>query len=170
MGACYQTGDTDFVLLDIGGQDVKIMKIENSILTNLDLNDKCAASCGRYLENMANVLEVSLDELAKHQDNPVNLNSTCAVFSESELIGQIAEGVSLERLCSGVNFSLYKRLKTILSGYSAKKLYVGGGVASNTAVLHYLKNDYSEVIPLKDNQFNGALGCCVYGQMISIDK
>lgn len=170
LGACKQTGDSDFVLLDIGGQDVKIMRIEDSVLTNLDLNDKCAASCGRYLENMANVLEVSLDELATYKDNPVNLNSTCAVFSESELIGQIAEGVSIDRLCSGVNYSLYKRLKTLLSAYSAKKLYVGGGVAANSAVLHFLKNDYSEVIPLSDSQFNGAIGCCVYGKMLASRK
>lgn len=166
MGACYQTREKDFILLDIGGQDVKVMKIEDSVLTNLDLNDKCAASCGRYLENMANVLEVSLDELAMHSDNPVNLNSTCAVFSESELIGQIAEGISLDRLCSGVNYSLYKRLRTILSSYSAKKLYVGGGVAANTAVLHFLKNDYSQVIPLEDSTFNGAIGCCLYGKLL----
>ncbi len=167
MGACFQTKEKDFILLDIGGQDVKVMRIEDAVLTNLDLNDKCAASCGRYLENMANVLEVSLDELAKHSDNPVNLNSTCAVFSESELIGKIAEGIKIDRLCSGVNFSLYRRLKTILSSYSAKRLYVGGGVAANQAVLHFLENDYSEVIPLEDSQFNGAIGCCVYGDLLS---
>jgi len=170
MGACFQTGESDFILLDIGGQDVKVMSVEKSVLTNLDLNDKCAASCGRYLENMANVLEVSLEELAKHHDNPVNLNSTCAVFSESELIGCIAEGISIDRLCSGVNYSLYKRLKTILSGFAGKKLYVGGGVAGNQAVLHFLQNDYSEVIPLEDNQFNGAIGCCVYGKKIAGSK
>lgn len=170
MGACFQTGETDFILLDIGGQDVKVMRIEQSILTNLDLNDKCAASCGRYLENMANVLEVSLDELSKHYLHPVNLNSTCAVFSESELIGCIAEGISIERLCAGVNYSLFKRLKTILSGFSGKKLYVGGGVAGNNAVIHFLRSEYSEVVPLEDNKYNGAIGCCIYGMKLPVKK
>jgi activator of 2-hydroxyglutaryl-CoA dehydratase len=57
-GAVYQTGLKDFILLDIGGQDVKITKIQHGVMTDLELNDKCAASCGRYLENMACVLEI----------------------------------------------------------------------------------------------------------------
>ncbi|MCT4599285.1 MAG: acyl-CoA dehydratase activase [Marinifilaceae bacterium] len=166
LGACYQSKEEDFILLDIGGQDVKVMRIENSVLTNMDLNDKCAASCGRYLENMANVLEVSLETLSKYSENPVELNSTCAVFSESELIGKIAEGISLDRLCAGVNYSLFRRLKGILSHYKAKKLFVGGGVASNKAVIKFLGTEYDEVIPLPDAQFNGAIGCCVYGKML----
>src|SRR5665647_104074 len=102
-GGFYQTGLKDFILLDIGGQDVKVVKVEKGIITDLELNEKCAASCGRYLENMANVLEVSLHDMSLHHENPIDLNSTCAVFSESELIGKIAEGVSIENLCASVN-------------------------------------------------------------------
>ncbi len=65
-GAMYQSGKKDLILLDVGGQDVKIMRVEKGIVTDLELNDKCAASCGRYLENMASILEVELDELAAH--------------------------------------------------------------------------------------------------------
>jgi len=121
-GGFYQTNLKDFILLDIGGQDVKVVKVEKGIVTDLELNEKCAASCGRYLENMANVLEVSLDEMSKYYENPVELNSTCAVFSESELIGKIAEGISMDRLCSGVNYSLYKRLKPLLRNSGSKSL------------------------------------------------
>ncbi|MBU3183023.1 acyl-CoA dehydratase activase [Clostridium psychrophilum] len=162
-GAFYQTDLKDFILLDVGGQDVKVVKVEKGITTDLELNEKCAASCGRYLENMANVLEVSLDEMSKHFKNPIELNSTCAVFSESELIGKIAEGISIESLCSSVNYSLYKRLQPLLSRFKGKKLVLTGGVASNVAINRFLSNDYEEIISIKDPQLNGAIGCCNYG-------
>ncbi|SHJ99682.1 acyl-CoA dehydratase activase [Tepidibacter formicigenes] len=161
-GAFYQTGLKDFILLDVGGQDVKVVKVEKGVTTDLELNEKCAASCGRYLENMANVLEISLDEMSKYYKNPVELNSTCAVFSESELIGKIAEGVNIECLCSGVNYSLYKRLKPLLTKFRGRKLVLTGGVANNIALKEYLQNDYDEIVSVSDPQFNGAIGCCLY--------
>lgn len=161
-GASFQSSLKDFILLDIGGQDVKVVKVEKGISTDLDLNDKCAASCGRYLENMSSVLETSLEELSKYHENPVELNSTCAVFSESELIGCIAEGISLERLCAGVNYSMYKRLKPLLTKFRGRTLVVTGGVAQNEAIKKYLKNDYDEIIEVEDPQFNGAIGCCYF--------
>lgn len=162
-GGMYQTNLKDFILLDVGGQDVKVVKVEKGITTDLELNEKCAASCGRYLENMANVLEISLDDMSLHHENPVELNSTCAVFSESELIGKIAEGVSIECLCSGVNYSLYKRLKPLLSKFKGKRLVLTGGVANNIAIKKYLQEDYEEIVSIEDPQFNGAIGCCYYG-------
>ena len=98
--------------------------IVNNIKVNLELNEKCAASCGRYLENMANVLEISLDELSEHFENPVKLNSTCAIFSETELIGEISRGRTLEELCSGINYSLFLRLKPMLNKFKDKTLLV----------------------------------------------
>ena len=162
-GGFYQTGLKDFILLDIGGQDVKVVKVEKGITTDLELNEKCAASCGRYLENMANILEVSLDEMSLHYENPIELNSTCAVFSESELIGKIAEGVSIENLCSSVNYSLYRRLQPLLSKFKGKKLVLTGGVAGNASIKNYLSNDYEEIVSIDHPQFNGAIGCCYYG-------
>lgn len=164
-GGFYQTGLKDFILLDVGGQDVKVVKVEKGIITDLELNEKCAASCGRYLENMANVLEVSLTDMSVHYENPVELNSTCAVFSESELIGKIAEGVSIEDLCSSVNYSLYRRLKPLLSKFKGKKLILTGGVANNTAIRKFLRQDYEDIVSIKEPQFNGAIGCCYYGSM-----
>lgn len=165
-GVFYQIGLRDFILLDVGGQDVKVVKVEKGVITDLELNDKCAASCGRYLENMANLLEIPLDEMFKHNEDPVELNSTCAVFSESELIGKIVEGISIERLCAGVNSSLYKRLQPLLSKFKGRQLVLSGGVAYSTALAENLKNDYEEVAALPDPQFNGAIGCCYYGEKI----
>jgi len=164
-GAFYQTDFRDFILLDVGGQDVKVVKVEKGIITDLELNDKCAASCGRYLENMANVLEIPLENMSKFYRDPVELNSTCAVFSESELIGKIAEGISIDSLCSGVNYSMYKRLNPLLTKFKGRRLILSGGVANSEAIRSYLKNDYDEVVFLTDPQFNGAIGCCYYGEM-----
>ncbi|MBC2398622.1 acyl-CoA dehydratase activase [Clostridium tetanomorphum] len=165
-GGIYQTGLKNFILLDVGGQDVKVVKIEKGLTTDLELNEKCAASCGRYLENMANVLEISLDEMSTHYENPIELNSTCAVFSESELIGKIAEGVSIKELCAGVNYSLYKRLHPLLSKFKGKNLVLTGGVANNKAIKMYLKKDYENIVSIEEPQFNGAIGCCCYGSNI----
>lgn len=163
-GAFYETNLKDFTLLDIGGQDVKVVKVEKGFITDLELNDKCAASCGRYLENMANILEVSLDYMSNYSENPVELNSTCAVFSESELIGKIAEGINIERLCASVNYSLYKKLKPMLNNFKDKTLILTGGVSQNSSIKKYLQNDYNKIISLPNPQFNGAIGCCYYGQ------
>lgn len=166
-GAMYSTGLKNFVLLDVGGQDVKIIKVEKGIVTDLELNEKCAASCGRYLENMANIIEIPLKDMFEFHENPVELNATCAVFSESELIGKIAEGCSVPELCSGVNFSLYKRLKPLLSRFKGNILLLSGGVASNKALVNYLKRDYKDVVVIEEAQYNGAFGCCEYGEKFS---
>ena len=168
-GAIYQTALEDFVLLDVGGQDVKVVKVQKSMITDLGLNDKCAASCGRYLENMANVLEIPLEEMTSHFVDPAELNSTCSVFSESELIGKIAEGVEPKKLCAGVNYSLYKRIRPMLTKFKSRNLVISGGVAKGIAIKEFLKQDYEEVICLEDPQFNGAIGCCVYGNLKNKD-
>jgi predicted CoA-substrate-specific enzyme activase len=163
-GAIYQTGLREFILLDIGGQDVKVIKVEKGLVTDLELNEKCAASCGRYLENMAAVLEISIEELSQHYKEPILLNSTCSVFSESELIGKIAEGIKIEQLCAGVNYSLYKRLSPLLSRFKGRTLVLSGGVAKNKALTEYLQSDFDEIVHIPEPQFNGAIGCCSYGQ------
>lgn len=164
-GAIYQTGLKEFILLDVGGQDVKVIKVEKGLITDLEMNDKCAASCGRYLENMSGVLEIPLEKLTEYFEAPVELNSTCSVFSESELIGKIAEGVSMERLCAGVNYSLYRKLRPLLFKFKGKRLVMSGGVARSKSLDYYLTKDFDEIIMLKEPQFNGAIGCCSYGSL-----
>lgn len=164
-GAIYQTDLKEFILLDVGGQDVKVIKVEKGLITDLEMNDKCAASCGRYLENMSGVLEIPLEKLTEYFEAPVELNSTCSVFSESELIGKIAEGVSMERLCAGVNYSLYRKLRPLLFKFKGKRLVMSGGVAKSKSLAYYLTKDFDEVIMLKEPQFNGAIGCCSYGSL-----
>lgn len=164
FGAIWQTGLKDFTLLDIGGQDSKVISVKNGRMADMVLNDKCAASCGRYLENMANVIGISIDEMKKYYNDPVELSSTCAVFGESELIGKISEGYAVPNLAAGVNYSLYKRIKPILARFPADKLVLTGGVANNDALIHFIKTDlgWGETVVPENPQFNGAIGCCAY--------
>lgn len=165
-GAAWQSDLRDFVLLDLGGQDIKVVQVAAGMVCDLDLNDKCAASCGRYLENMAQLMEISLEELGRHHADPVELNSTCAVFSESELIGRIAEGIPLERLCAGVNDSMVRRMLPMVMPFAGKPLLVSGGAAMNSGVVHLLNETVGSASVIPDPQFNGAIGCCRYGMKI----
>ncbi|MFZ5986092.1 MAG: acyl-CoA dehydratase activase [Bacillota bacterium] len=163
-GALWQTGLHSFTLLDIGGQDSKVISIKNGKMADMLLNDKCAASCGRYLENMANVLGIGLDELISHHKDPVELSSTCAVFGESELIGRISEGYSIERLAAGVNYSLFKRIKPVIERFPDNCLVITGGVAKNEALINFIEEElsFSKVLVPGNPQLNGAIGCCWY--------
>ncbi|WP_028307696.1 acyl-CoA dehydratase activase [Desulfitibacter alkalitolerans] len=163
LGAVHQCGLDDFTLLDLGGQDSKIIKIAGGKMVDFVTNDKCAASSGRYLENMAGVLGINLEQLSKYYENPVELSSTCAVFGESELIGKIVEGYSMEELAAGVNYTIFKRIQPLLHKIGYNPLVFVGGVAKNTALTEILKKELgaSVIIPLLP-QYNGAIGCCVY--------
>jgi len=164
FGAVWQTGLQNFTLLDIGGQDSKVISVKDSRMADMVLNDKCAASCGRYLENMAGVLGIDLDELIRYHENPVELNSTCAVFGESELIGKISEGYDIGELAAGVNYSLFKRIKPIVERFPGDNLVVSGGVARNEALISYIKKELGckQVVIPQEPQLNGAIGCCAY--------
>ena len=162
-GVIYQTGLMDFTLLDIGGQDVKVVLVRDGRIEDFAMNDKCAASCGRYLENMASVLGVDIGELGRHYEDPVDLDSTCAVFGESELIGKIAEGVSLARLCAGVNMTILKRIMPMLNKHRSEKLVLAGGGSQIHALQVMLAERLgSPVITLKYPQYNGAIGCAFW--------
>ena len=165
MGAVFQSGLSDFTLLDIGGQDTKVIKIRDSQVVDFITNDRCAASSGRYMENMASVLGIELAELSLYSENPVELNSTCAIFGETEIIGRIIEGYSIPQLAAGVNHSLYKRFANYLKKLQSNIILVSGGVAKNDAVLRIIANKTDiEVKKLFEPQLNGAIGCCVYGR------
>jgi len=163
LGAIYQTGLKDFTLVDLGGQDSKIIQVRKGRMIDFLTNDKCAASSGRYLENMATILDVSLEELGEYTDAPVELNSTCAVFGESELIGKIVEGFPLAELAAGVNTTIVKRILPLLRAFPGEVIVFTGGVAHNRAVGRLLETGSGRriVIP-QEPQFNGAIGCCAY--------
>ncbi|MDA8443370.1 MAG: acyl-CoA dehydratase activase [Peptococcaceae bacterium] len=164
VGAVYQTGLKNFTLLDLGGQDSKIVKVVEGRAADFLTNDKCAASSGRYLENMAHVLGMSLGELGRYWQDPVELNSTCAVFGESEIIGKIVDGNPMPNLAAGVNYTIFKRIQPMLRKLMSPVLVFTGGVAHNRALREIIcaASAVELVIP-EHPQFNGAIGCAVSG-------
>ncbi|MGB4303106.1 MAG: acyl-CoA dehydratase activase [Syntrophomonadaceae bacterium] len=164
LGAVFQSQRNSFTLIDIGGQDSKVILIRDGKVVDFLTNDRCAASSGRYLENMANVLEISLEELAGYDQDPAEINATCAIFGETELVARIVEGFSLPQLAAGVNYALYHRLAPLLKRMDSDLLVLSGGVALNQALTRILERETGrEVLTLPDPQYNGAIGCCVFG-------
>jgi len=158
-GAIYQTGMSDFTLLDLGGQDSKIIWIEDSKIEDFFMNNRCAASAGRYLENMANTLGMGLEELSRYWENPEKLSATCAVFGESELVGKMAKGVSRERLAAGVNQQIVKKFAAKLDARPPQHLVLVGGVAMNQAITKLLAIKYQiRIIIPEYPQHNGVIG------------
>lgn len=163
LGAIWQTGLTDFTLLDLGGQDSKVIKVRKGKMIDFQTNDKCAASTGRYLENMAAVLGISLEELSRHSENPVTLDATCAIFGESELISRIIEGHNVAELAAGVNYTIFKRIKSMLSALSSETVVFTGGVAFGEALRRIIARELGvKVVVPKQPQLNGAIGCAVH--------
>lgn len=165
IGAIWQTGLKDFTLLDLGGQDSKVVKVRKGKMVGFETNDKCAASTGRYLENMATVLGITLEELSQYSEHPVELSSTCAIFGESELIGRIVEGYQVAELAAGVNYTIYKRIKPMLTTLASENVIFTGGVALGVALKGIIEQELGvTVLVPKYPQLNGAIGCAVYAQ------
>jgi len=163
LGAVHQTGLQDFTLLDLGGQDSKVVLVARGKMVDFQTNDKCAASTGRYLENMAAVLDIDMEELSNHHEDPVDLNSTCAIFGETELIGKVVEGHSLSSLAAGVNYTIFKRIKPMLTQLLSDTVIFTGGVAHNQALVKIIENEMKVPVVVPTHpQYNGAIGCCAY--------
>jgi (R)-2-hydroxyacyl-CoA dehydratese activating ATPase len=168
-GACFQTGLKDFILVELGGQDSKILWIQEKKVMDFQTNDKCAAGTGRYLENMARLLNLTVKKLSKESEDPVTINNTCAIFGESEIIGFLMEQVPLDRISAGINDSIARRIIQMIRRYPPLTLVLCGGVALNKGVRTLLSRRYGlPVITPIEPQFNGAIGCCLEG--ISMEK
>ena len=163
-GACFQTGLTDFILVELGGQDSKVLWVQKKRVMDFQTNDKCAAGTGRYLENMARLLNLSVKRLSLETEDPVTINNTCAIFGESEIIGFLMEKIPLKRICAGINDSIARRIIQMIRRYPPLPLVLCGGVALNKGVKALLSRRYGlPVITPKEPQFNGAIGCCLEG-------
>ena len=163
-------------VIDIGGQDSKAILISKKTGNVMDfqMNDKCAAGTGRFLEVMAHALEVPIDEiggLALKSNKPASISSTCTVFAESEVISLFARGTSKHDIAAGIHKSIARRVAGMAKRIGVAPLLVFcGGVAKNIAVKKYLEQElgYEIVIPVLNNesgaQFTGAIGAALIAQ------
>ena len=154
-------------IIDIGGQDAKVISLgERGNISNFVMNDKCAAGTGRFLDVMANILQLKVWELetyARKADAPVKISSTCTVFAESEVISQLSKNVELSNLIAGICNSVASRVTALAKRVGVKeKVCMSGGVAQNGGVLDALSRELSvEVTAVEDAQYMGALGAAI---------
>jgi len=130
MGTQYLLGET-CTIIDIGGQDTKIISLENGRVLDFTMNDKCAAGTGKFLELMSNTLGVSilkLNEMALLGED-ISINSMCTVFAESEVISLIGKGTSREDISRGIINSITGRVNSMLHKHGKSDLiYLTGGL------------------------------------------
>ncbi len=158
-------------IIDIGGQDSKVIgPREDGTVADFVMNDKCAAGTGRFLEVMANVLELTLDEMgpeATRSNNPATVTSTCTIFAESEMVSLRAENVSREDIVAGIHRAVARRViimgKTV--GYKDKIVFTGG-VAKNVGIKYFLEKELGmEIVVGDEPQIMGALGAALIAQV-----
>ena len=155
-------------VIDIGGQDSKaiVMSTKTGNVIDFQMNDKCAAGTGRFLEVMADALEVPIDEmgsLALKSSSPASISSTCTVFAESEVISLFARGSQKQDIASGIHKSIARRVSGMAKRIGVEPpLIFTGGVAKNVAVRKYLEEELGfDVIKPTHPQIIGALGAAL---------
>lgn len=154
-------------IIDIGGQDSKVISLdENGKVIGFVMNDKCAAGTGRFLENMAKVLEISIDEMAQiglKYKNDLTISSMCTVFAESEVVSLIAENYSVSDIVHGLNKSVAVKTKALANSAKDKgAVMMTGGVAKNKGVLTELEKQLNVKIFIPQQpEFCGALGAAL---------
>lgn len=163
-------------VLDIGGQDTKAIQVDDAgVVTSFQMNDRCAAGCGRYLGYIADELNLGLHELgplALGARRTVKVNSTCTVFAGAELRERLGLGERREDILAGLHRSIMLRAMSLLarSGGIEDEFTFTGGVCKNpmaTKVLRELVDEnYARDIVLNahaDSIFMGALGAALFG-------
>lgn len=153
-------------IIDIGGQDSKIIIIENGRVVDFVMNDKCAAGTGRFLEVAANILELSVDELAEHHfksEKEIKISNVCVVFAESEMIGKIAEGETSHDIIAAVHNSIAKRIRAMSARMAINHpIIFTGGVAMNDGMRTALSDAFSHtILSPKTPTITGALGAAI---------
>ena len=154
-------------VIDIGGQDVKVLHIENGNLVNFQMNDKCAAGTGRFLDVMARVLEVKVEDLgtlSAQSTHRVAISSTCTVFAESEVISQLAQGTDKRDIIKGIHKSVAARVVGLAHRVGVQEdVVMTGGVAQNSGVVRALQEELEHPIHVSPlTQYNGALGAALF--------
>ena len=155
-------------VVDIGGQDAKALTISpQGKLAAFQMNDKCAAGTGRFLDVMARVLEVrveDLGDLGAQSKKHVGISSTCTVFAESEVISQLSMGTDKCDIINGIHHSVAGRVAGLAHRIGVvKDLVMTGGVAQNRGVVSALEEELGcPILTSPLTQYNGALGAALF--------
>lgn len=163
-------------ILEIGGQDSKIILINNGIIVDYAMNTLCAAGTGAFLSSQAKRLSIPIEEfgsIALKSTNPTKIAARCTVFAESDLVHKIQAGYPKEDIVAGLCKSIVLNyLNNVGKGKKIKgPIVFQGGVSKNIGVLKYFKEILNEdVIVDKDGHLMGALGIAILSRQNKTDK
>jgi len=161
-------------VLDIGGQDTKAIQVDaEGIVTSFQMNDRCAAGCGRYLGYIADEMNLGLHELgplAEQSKRTVKINSTCTVFAGAELRERLSLGEKREDILAGLHRAIVIRAMSLLarSGGVSDEFTFTGGVAKNQAAVKAIRDLVRENYGARtlnispDSIYTGALGAALF--------
>lgn len=154
-------------IIDIGGQDNKVVRIDQSgHILNFRMNRKCAAGTGAFLEEIAYKMDIPLPELnklAKLSTKPIELGSYCTVFTATEILSKIREGIKKEDIIHGVFRSIIKRIIE-MDPLTDEVVLTGGVIAHNDIIREMLAKTLGrDVLVPQDPQYTGALGAALFG-------
>ncbi len=154
-------------VIDIGGQDAKVLRVQDAAMTNFQMNDKCAAGTGRFLDVMARILEVDVNDLGTlgaQSTKYVGISSTCTVFAESEVISQLARDTDKRDIINGIHLSVAGRVAGLAHRVGVQdQVVMTGGVAQNSGIVKALEDQLGHKVhtsPL--TQYVGALGAALF--------
>ena len=163
-------------VLDIGGQDTKAIQVDRTgIVTSFQMNDRCAAGCGRYLGYIADELNLGLHELgrlAQESTCSVKINSTCTVFAGAELRDRLSLGQKRSDILAGLHRAIMLRAMSLLarSGGISDEFTFTGGVARNPAAVSALQSLVQQNYGVRtlnispESIYTGALGAALFAQ------
>ncbi|HEX15660.1 MAG TPA: 2-hydroxyglutaryl-CoA dehydratase [Deltaproteobacteria bacterium] len=158
-------------IIDIGGQDTKVIKVdEKGTVVEFDMNDKCAAGTGRFLEVMAKALGVELDKMgekALRAKKDLSISSVCTVFAESEVVSLVAQGEEVEDILKAIHKAIAKRTVGLLerTGGAVPQVVMTGGVAKNIGVVRALEEEIGMPLTIYyEPQIVCALGAAIIAQ------
>ena len=159
-------------IIDIGGQDVKGIKIDgNGKILDFAMNDKCAAGTGRFIEVIADTLGVPLDKvggLSLQSKNPAMISNICTIWAQQEVAASLAQGVPIFDLLAGVHKSLADRICRMVQRLKVEEeIIVTGGGGKNKGLLKALSEQLGhEILVPEEPLITGALGAALLGKEI----
>jgi predicted CoA-substrate-specific enzyme activase len=168
LGAYHLYPDVGTVL-DIGGQDSKAIRVgPGGRILRFEMNDRCAAGTGRFLENMAHTLGMGVEAFGPHalaaDGHPVQISSMCTVFAESEVVSLIARGEDSHRVALGLHQAIVSRVGGMVRRVGVQARFVfAGGVAHNPCMQQLLAAAVGMPVAVPaDPQTVGALGSALH--------
>ena len=155
------------MIIDIGGQDSKIIYLDASYgVKNFSMNDKCAAGTGKFMEVIAQILETTIDQvgpLSLESKSPCDINSTCVVFAQSEVISLVARKYDRRDILSGMHISMARRIVKMMkkTERGGDVLMTGGGALNIGLHRAFEEELMRDVYVAAYPQFNGAIGAAL---------